>query len=290
MAHLVDDMKNFSLVTNVYKDKDFQVTKEITSYIAAKGGKANLLFNFEGRKLGEDFQADQIPAETECIMVLGGDGTLIRVATKVEHLSIPLVGVNLGNLGYLCELELASVFHAIDCLMEDSYTIEERMMLSGHMAGESDSKSALNDIVIHQVGNLSILDLKVYVNGEMLSTYRADGIIVATPTGSTGYNLSAGGPIVDPKERMMLLTPVNAHNLNARSIVLGADAVVEIALAGNRPEQERQAAISFDGDSVLMLRPGQRFVVSAAADITQICRLNKESFLEIMRKKMENYN
>lgn len=290
MARLVDDMKNFSLVTNVYKDKDLQVTKEITAYITSKGGKANLLFTFEGRRLGGDFQADEIPAETECIMVLGGDGTLIRVATRLEKLTIPLVGVNLGKLGYLCELERASVFHAIDRLMEGSYMIEERMMLSGYMSGETAAKSALNDIVIHQTGNLSILDLKVYVNGEILSTYRADGIIVATPTGSTGYSLSAGGPIVDPKARMMLLTPVNAHNLNARSIVLEADAVVEVEIEGNRPGGEIQAAISFDGDSDFMLRPGQRFVVSASADITQICRLNKESFLEIMRKKMENYN
>lgn len=283
-------MKNFSLVTNLYKDKDLQMTKEIAAYISQKGGNASLLFTFEGRRIDPSFRTDQIPAETECVIVLGGDGTLIRVATKLGKLGIPLVGVNLGKLGYLCELEWAGVFHAIDRLMADSYMIEERMMLSGHMSGETAVKNALNDIVIHRTGNLSILDLKVYVNGEILSTYRADGMIIATPTGSTGYSMSAGGPIVDPKARMLLMTPINAHNLNARSIVLEADAVVELEIEGNRQQQELGAAVSFDGDFVLQLSPGQRFAVAASADITQICRLNRESFLEIMRKKMENYN
>lgn len=282
-------MKNFSIITNVVKDDNLTVTHSITSYIEKKGGYATLLSTYEGRIPEQDFNAGQIPENTECIIVLGGDGTLIRVATKVEELSIPMIGVNLGNLGYLCELEKANVYRAIDRLMADEYVMEERMMLTGYKGGETHSRSALNDIVIHQVGNLSILHLNVYVNGEFLSTYLADGMIVATPTGSTGYNMSAGGPIVDPKAKMLLLTPINAHNLHSRSIVLGAEDVVEIELASRRQEQDEQAVVSYDGDSVLKLGVGDRFVVSQAASVTKICKLNKESFLEIMRRKMENY-
>lgn len=283
-------MRNFCLITNVYKDTEWKVTKEIAAYIKQKGGNTCLLSNFEGKKTGTDFSVSDIPKGTDCIIVLGGDGTLIRVATKVEELDIPLVGVNLGNLGYLCELECSSVFGAIDHLMDDCYTIEERMMLTGYKDGISRCKSALNDIVIHQIGNLSILKLEVYVNGEFLTTYNADGIILATPTGSTGYNMSAGGPIVEPKARMLLLTPINAHSLNSRSIVLGEEDVVEIELGSRRPEKDEEACVSFDGDSVMRLAVGDRFVVSKAENITRICRVNKESFLEIMRKKMEGNN
>ena len=163
------------------------------------------------------------------------------------------------------------------------------MMLTGHKYGDSDCRMALNDIVIHRTGDLSILSLNVYVNGELLTTYHADGVIVATPTGSTGYNMSAGGPIVDPKAKMLLLTPINAHNLNSKSIVLGADDVIEIEIGPRRSQKDEQAGVSFDGDSVEKLCVGERFVVSQAHHFTRICKLSNKSFLEILRKKMETY-
>lgn len=282
-------MKKFCLITNRYKDKQLQVTKEIASYIEKKGGRAICLSTFEGSGTEVGFAIHEIPQDTEGIIVLGGDGTMIRVATKVEALGIPLIGVNLGTLGYLCELERSNVLDALDCLFEDAYSLEERMMLTGHPGMNQNETTALNDIVIHQEGNLSILNLNVYVNGEFLSTFHADGMIVATPTGSTGYNMSAGGPIVEPKAKMMLLTPINAHNLNSRSIVLAAEDVVEIEIAKRREECTEQASVSFDGDCVGTLHVGDRFIISQAPNITRICKLNKESFLELMRKKMEQY-
>ena len=128
--------------------------------------------------------------DVDAVVAIGGDGTLIRAATRVETLEIPLMGVNLGTLGYLCEVEEATVFDAIDSLMADKYMTEDRIMLTGHKRGSETSRVALNDIVIHRKGNLQILSLNVYVNGEFLNNYHADGIIVATPTGSTGYSKS----------------------------------------------------------------------------------------------------
>lgn len=281
-------MKNFVVITNAFKDEGMTFSNEIADYIIKKGGKVVVFASYAGSK-EDEFTLSDLPEDTEGILVLGGDGTLIRAATKVEERAIPLIGVNLGTLGYLCELEKATVFQAIDRLMEDSYMMEERMMLTGHKEGESQKKCALNDIVIHRVGSLSILKLNVYVNGEFLSTYHADGIIVATPTGSTGYNMSAGGPIVEPRAKMMLLTPINAHNLNSKSIVLGAEDKVEIEIANRRFEEDEQAAVSFDGDHMNCLGVGDRFVISQAESVTKIMKLNKKSFLEIMRKKMETY-
>ena len=132
-------------------------------------------------------------------------------------------------------------------------------------------------------------DIKVYVNGEFLNNYHADGIIVATPTGSTGYNMSAGGPIVDPKGDMLLLTPINAHNLNSKSIVLSGDDVVEIEECSRRIQKDEKACVSFDGDTNVELCVGDRFEIAKAANYTKVCKLHKRSFLEILRKKMETY-
>ncbi|MEE1027485.1 MAG: NAD(+)/NADH kinase [Agathobacter sp.] len=273
-------MKNFILITNEEKDTDLKLSKQMIEHIEEKGGRA---------KVFTDFQISDIPADTECILVLGGDGTLIRVATKVESLEIPLIGVNLGTLGYLCELEDATVMGALDRLMQDDYMMEKRIMLTGHKENCTNSKVALNDIVIHRAGTLQILSLNVYVNGEFLNTYNADGIIVATPTGSTGYSMSAGGPIVDPKGQMLLLTPNNAHNLNAKSIVLSAEDEIEIEIGSRRMQKDEKAWVSFDGDTVEELSVGERFIISKAINHTKICKLNKKSFLEILRKKMEKY-
>ncbi len=282
-------MKNFIIITNAYKDQELVLTKKIISYIRSHGGRAEGLLCNTDHEPAHTFDTGQIPEDTECILVLGGDGTLIRAATRVEKLQIPLIGVNLGTLGYLCELEAGTVFPAIDRLMGDDFVVEERMMLSGHRAGETAAKAALNDIVIHRYGELLILSLHVYVNGEFLNTYHADGIIIATPTGSTGYNMSAGGPIVDPKAKMMLLTPVNAHNLNSKSIVFGADDVIEIEIGSRRSQEDETAIVSFDGDAFTKLGVGSRFVISQASHVTHICKLSNKSFLELLRKKMENY-
>ena len=280
-------MRNFRLITNAYKDIDLHLSRRIVSYIEDKGGRAGIsVSNIEG-VVAEDFPLKDIPGDTECIMVLGGDGTLIRAATKVESLGIPLIGVNLGTLGYLCELEESTVFEAIDRLMADNYTLEERIMLSAQIDGSEHTQLALNDVVIHWAGDLSMLQLGVYVNGNFLTTYHADGIIVATPTGSTGYNLSAGGPIVDPKSNMLLLTPINAHDLNGQSIVLSADDVVEIEMGSRRFQKDEKACVSFDGDTTIHLKVGDRLKVAKGNSVIQICKLNNQSFLEILRKKMQ---
>lgn len=282
-------MKNFILITNSFKDSKLELSNQITDYIRKKGGKATCLVTNTHQNPKEEFKISDIPEDTECILVLGGDGTLIRAATKVESLQIPLIGVNLGTLGYLCELESATVFSAIDRLMDGDFVLEERMMLTGHAQGEEISKIALNDIVIHRAGSLSILCLRVYVNGELLSTYNADGIIIATPTGSTGYNMSVGGPIVEPKAKMLLLTPINAHNLNSKSIVLAAEDIIEIEIGNRRAEKDEQAAVIFDGDQLMQIGVGDRIIVSRATHITRVCKLSKMSFLENLRRKMENY-
>lgn len=282
-------MRHFILITNAYKDPEMELSNKIVEYISNKGGNAKIIITDDGSNETNGFDVKDIPADTECILVVGGDGTLIRTATEVQSLHIPLIGINRGTLGYLCELKENKVFEAIDKLFVDSYITEERIMLTGYKAGAQETPVALNDIVIHCNGSLQMLSLNVYVNGEFLSTYHADGIIVATPTGSTGYNMSAGGPIVDPKGNLILLTPINAHNLNSKSIVLGPDDTIEIEMTSRRRQKDERACVSFDGDMKYELAVGDRFIINKSSNYTSICKINHRSFLEILRKKMETY-
>ena len=149
---------------------------------------------------------------------------------------------------------------------------------------------AFNDIVIHRTGALQIVSLIVYVNGEYLNTFHADGIIIATPTGSTGYSMSAGGPIVDPKAKLLLLTPISSHELNSKSIVVGADDEIIVEVGTRRPERDEIVEVSFDGDRSVKLGVGDQIVVHRAKESSRILKLSKISFLEILRKKMQTYS
>lgn len=285
-------MKRFLIIANKYKDLNLRLTNEIKSYIEEKGGFCTYYESTGEEAKNAAPEPDAIPEGTECVLVLGGDGTLIRAASKLTACNLPLIGVNLGTLGYLCELEESSVFQAIDQLFADNYMIEDRMMLSGYgikQGAEVAAKVALNDVVIHRTGSLSVVSLIVSVNGAYLNTFHADGIIISTPTGSTGYNMSAGGPIVDPKANMILITPINAHSLNSQSIVIGAEDEVTIEIGKRRAQKDETVEVSFDGDNAVKLEVGDKFLIKRAGVKTRICKLSKESFLEILRKKMQSY-
>ncbi len=283
-------MKTFFLITNKHRDEDLSITHLIIDYIKGKGGichnYVSTKSNWNERQL---LSLEKEKLNVDCVIVLGGDGTLVRAARDLSHLNIPVIGINLGTLGYLCELELADYQHAIDQIFDDDYMIESRMMLEG-MSHNSRAMDALNDIVIHRSGNTQIMRICISVDGEHLNTYIADGIIVSTPTGSTGYSLSSGGPIVDPVADMILITPINCHDLNSRSIVVGADANIEIALVERRMERDEIAEVSVDGDHMVQLHIGDRIRIRRAKDHVKILKLNKLSFYQMLREKMSDHH
>ena len=280
-------MNKFVIVTNLHKDPDLKITNQIMEYIKVKGGQVMSLnaLNPEVEKF-EELSFDQIPHDTECILVLGGDGTMIRVVRKTRRMDIPIIGINLGTLGYLCEFDRETMYQGIDKLLLGECLIEKRLMVKGYRKNETQGRTALNDIVVHSTGWLAILRLNVYVNGEFLATYEGDGVIISTPTGSTGYNLSAGGPIIEPGANILALTPINAHDLNSKGIILRADDVIEVELVPRRSAKDDTAYVSCDGDRFVTLHAGERFVIERAVHTIKICKVNKQSFLEIMRKKM----
>lgn len=285
-------MNNFYLITNREKDGGLEVTSKIADYLK-KHQKGCLVQEIgKRREEGRFHYTDPalIPKDTDAILVLGGDGTLIQAARDTVSLEIPLLGINLGHLGYLCELDGKNLFPALDKLLDDHYYIEERMMISGSVRrGDKEIKKdlSLNDIVLYRMGSLGIKDFTIYVNQKFLKTYHSDGIIFSTPTGSTGYSLSAGGPIVDPVSEMLLVTPINPHSLSRRSIILSPDDEI-VAVAGEgHSARESGVGISFDGGDSLTIFPGDEITIKKSEKRTKILRTSKISFLETLCKRMQ---
>lgn len=268
-------MKKFYIITNLLKDKTLETTHRIQKYIE-EHGKECVLATPERI----------LPEGTDCILVLGGDGTLIRAARDMHAYDVPLLGINMGTLGYLTEVELQNVEESLDRLFEGDTQVERRMMLVGTINGER-NELAFNDVVITRLGVLRVIHFKLYVNGELLNTYHADGMIVSTPTGSTAYNLSAGGPIVEPTASIIVITPICSHALNTSSIVLSADDEIMIEIGEARDGKTEEAALSFDGERNIEVHTGDRITIKKAKDKTELLKLSKVSFLEILRKKMK---
>lgn len=285
-------MDRFYIITNSAKDKELKLTGEIVSYLRSHGKEC--MVQQAERKLEGSYHytnPDLIPEGTQCILVLGGDGTLLQAARDVVHREIPLLGMNLGTLGFLAEVDRYSIYSSLDQLMSDDYEIEERMMLTGSVwRGETliGEDVALNDIVISRDGPLRVVRFKNYVNNEYLNSYNADGIIISTPTGSTGYSLSCGGPVISPNAAMTLMTPVAPHTMNTRSIIFPAEDVITVELGEGRRQDQEKGLASFDGDTVIPMVTGDRITIRKAAVSCRILKLNHLSFVEVLRQKMRD--
>lgn len=272
-------MNHFLIVTNKQKDKTLACTNRIRGYLERHGKKCYV-------RTGDTSELD-IPAGTECVIVLGGDGTLLRAARTAADAGVPLIGVNLGTLGYLAEVNSDNLEEALEQLMRDDFKREKRMMLSGRVMRGKEKNYALNDIAITRKGSLQIIVFHIYVNGQLLYTCHADGILVATPTGSTGYNLSAGGPIVEPHAELILLTPVCPHSMNARTIVLSAGDEVVIEIGENKKGAAQDVEACFDGSVKIAMHTGDKMEIRRAEKITEMLKLSQDSFVEVLHRKMD---
>ena len=279
-------MNRFMIVVNPDKDTDSTVTNRIQSYLEAHGAACMVrdVFHLES----SDWEALK-KEQFDCVLVLGGDGTLLRMAGETEDIDIPLFGINLGTVGFLTEGEVANIEEILDRLLTDDFTIEERMMVTGTVTkadGTTYRKSALNDIVISRAGFSRLIGLNVAVDGQVLDTYEADGVVISTPTGSTGYNLSAGGPIVSPDAELLVITPVSPHSLTAKSIVLSGKEEITIEITKKRKTQDTEAICSFDGGNDVELSVGDRVDIRKAEKITRLIKASNVNFYEILRNKL----
>lgn len=283
-------MRHFYLVANKEKKNVDYDTALICRYLEGRGcvcAVKETVKKSSPAKYKYTNPAD-VPGDTECVIVLGGDGTLLQAARDLSGMDIPMIGVNLGTLGYLAQIgREEDILPALRELVEDHYELESRMMLSGrvnHSDGRVSEDMALNDIVITRLDGIHSLKFNLYVNGEILNDYKADGMIISTPTGSTAYNLSAGGPIAVPASSMIIMTPICPHTLNSRSIVLPPDYRVTIELA--RTQGRLEQAVVFDGDTVISVGEGDTITVERSVIKTRMVRINHVSFLDNLKGKM----
>lgn len=282
-------MKHFLIYTNRNKDKDLAVTDRIRCYLEQNGQKATVWVKSADWMEKATLEEEEVPGDIACMIVLGGDGTVLQAARESRNGDIPILGVNLGTLGYMTEVEPANLEEALEGLIKEDYQKESRMMLNGkiHKAdGENREDWALNDIVISRKGSLQVIQFHIYVNGLFLKDYNADGMIVTTPTGSTAYNLSAGGPIIEPSAKLIMLTPICPHTLNSRSIILSPEDVIEIEIPKGREGQIQIVDANFDGSHKVEMRTGDRIRIVQSEKHTDFVKLNQVSFLEVLHKKM----
>lgn len=298
-------MERFYLIANQTKDRAFAVTRQVARYLQEHGKQcffspqirscAGMDKELVRRPGGEESfhytDPSLIPEDIDCVIVLGGDGTLLQAARDVVDRQIPLLGINLGTLGYLADIDSRSIVPALDHLLAGEYVLQRRMMLTGsiYRKGKKIAEDiALNDIVLGRQGGLRVVEFKNYVNGEFLNSYRADGIIISTPTGSTGYSLSAGGPVVSPEAAMLLMTPLAPHTLNTRSIIFPAHDVIHVELGPARDGGVEHGMAFFDGDTGVPMLTGDRIEIKKSRKDTRLVKVSRISFLETLRRKMAN--
>ena len=288
------DVKNFCIISNGLKDKDYEVTKEIKNIIEDNGGKTIVIQKGFDNKDKESLKVknviENVDFDIEGVIVLGGDGTMLQVANDMYTYDIPLIGINLGTMGFLTEIEQNDIRKTIEVIMNDEYSIQERIMVKGKIYSEGKeifSDVALNDIVIGRYGLSRVMTLEVYVNNELINIYHGDGILVSTPTGTTGYNLSAGGPIAIPDAKLLVITPICVHSLYSRSVIVSAEDEVRIKVKEERKHQHTEAMATFDGRAGFKIKEDDEIIISKAHKTTSFIKTCDKKFFDIVRDKIE---
>ncbi|MGH2427107.1 MAG: NAD(+)/NADH kinase [bacterium] len=253
----------------------------------ARGAQGVLVTQEAAHMLGVPSLAsaeEELTDRAELLVVLGGDGTILRAARLAAGRGIPIVGVNMGGFGFLAELSVDELPGAMPALLTGRYDVDERMMLQAQVeqGRRSQTLLALNDVVVTKSGVARVLRLRISVNGEHLASYPADGVIVATPTGSTAYSLSAGGPIVHPRVEAIVITPICPHTFNARSVIVDQRDAVTVEVEAPASE----AMLTVDGREGLPLEQTPSVLIQRAAPTARFVRLRDSSFYSILSTKL----
>lgn len=278
-------MKTIAILPNTNKDKNLIYTKQAVE-ILHKNFRI-ITDNQYGIPHAEVVGTDRLVEEADMFIALGGDGTMLRLSALASKKGQPILGINLGTLGFLSEVEKDKIASAMQNLTDGKYTIVERSMLDGCVIREGKklvNYTALNDFVISRSSFKRVLKLEVYIDSCMVDSYTSDGIILSTPTGSTAYSLSAGGPIVDPRLDVTVVTPICAHSLSTRPIITPASKTVEVKI---KSPSRRDILLTVDGQRGYELEGGDIIRITNSATKTKLIKLNGLDFYDTLRKKFQ---
>jgi NAD+ kinase len=256
-----------------------QAGEGLQSWLAARNIQANLLIN------EPEPNFPPLPAETEVIIVFGGDGTLLSAARHYGQQGIPILGVNVGGLGFITAINLEKLYPILEKVLHYDFLVEERMQLTGTVIRQGEifcQQSVLNDVVINKGAMARIVELKTFIDNEYLTTYRADGLIVSTPTGSTAYSLGAGGPIVFPTLQTITIIPICPFTLTNRPLILPDTFTISVVL----DERSRDVFLTFDGQVGFALQPQDIIEIKKGPGVIRLVKSPYKTYFEILRTKL----
>lgn len=278
-------MLKIAIITNVTKDIGLVTATRVAAFLRDKAE----VYMANDCPLPEEFGVTYLSYEdlmttVDIAVVIGGDGTLLAAASRCAKNHIPAIGINLGKVGFLTEVEVADVEEALLKILSGDYETEKRMLLKVRVNDENVSYHALNDVVISKPENMKLVDVDLFSHGDLIYRYCADGLIIATPTGSTGYSISAGGPVVDPKMNLYIATPICAHMLSARSAVLSADHELVIKIGRENPNAS--AIITTDGERQRFISVDDEVHISKSDYEFELIKIGNVNFYKTLMNKL----
>lgn len=280
-------MKNIGIITNSDKDIGFAYTNLLIESIEKFGGHAVLPSNSLTKGMeGLDKEVEEICCKCDLIICLGGDGTFIKTARTAYLYDIPILGINLGSLGFLTDIEKGEIDKAVESIFQSKYKIEERMMLSSkiYKGGKLFAQDvAINDVSVSRAGILRILHLSTYIDDNFFDMFPGDGIVVATPTGSTAYSMSAGGPIAEPNTELIIVTPICPHLLYSRSFVASDKRRIKVCVSEGF---EHTALVTVDGQKSYEITGGDFIEIEKTDRRVKILKIHSKNFFTVLRNKI----
>jgi NAD+ kinase len=279
-------IKKVGIIANIAKEKSPEYTAALREWMIGRGLEVYLEERIAAKIGGlAGVESRTLWSLVDLIVVFGGDGTILRTVRLVRDRDVPIVGINLGVFGYLTEVNLDEMYSAMEVILAGDFQVEKRMMLDVEIGGEEETfreGSVLNDVVINR-GNLSrIVELETTVDGRYMTTFKADGLIISTPTGSTAYSLSAGGPIVFPELYSIIINPICPHTLTNRPIILPEKAEIKVTLRS----MEEGATVTLDGQASFTVKSGDVVTIRKSRHITTLVSSPHRGYLEILRTKL----
>ena len=279
--------KSVGILTKPKFPEDKSTLQDVVTWLRARSIDV-ILDTTSAMLLGEQggYQKTQLASKADVLLVLGGDGTMLNAARLAGERSIPILGVNMGGLGFLTEVRVENLYPSLERVFANDFVLDERLMLQTHVHRHGETVAhgvVLNDVVISKGTLARMIELKIAIQGRFVTNLRGDGLIVSSPTGSTAYSLSAGGPVIDPAVQSLILTPICPHTLTHRPLIVPGNAEIEVTLTS----KDDGAMATLDGQVGVAITQGDTVVIQTSEHRTRLIRFPESNYYDVLREKLK---